>query len=133
MSSRDDYVRRNYRVRLRRRTPEARATCLRHLLEAILLRGPPAPSAQPYTNADYEPSDAEVEQANRESWERVTGQQWSCFYDPTMNNDWHDDVLCTDGPTSHRPVLLADWNFVTENDMRAAAQDHENYLNAGAP
>lgn len=80
---------------------------------------------------DYEPTDQQIEQAQRESWERVTGQRWSCFYDPTMNNNWHDDVVCTDGPTSHRPLLLTDYSFVTEQDMRAAAQEHENYLNAG--
>jgi hypothetical protein len=91
----------------------------------------PAPPTQPYVDEDFEPTDQQIDDANREAWENVTGQQWSCFYDPSMNDNWHDDVVCTDGPTSHRPILLADWDFVTEDDMRAAAQDQENYLNAG--
>lgn len=79
----------------------------------------------------YIPTDREIEQASRESWQKVTGKEWSCFYDPTMNENWHDDVRCTDGPNSFRPTLLADQGFVTESDMRIAAQDYEHYLNSG--
>jgi hypothetical protein len=47
-----------------------------------------------------------------------------------MNENWHDDVLCTDGPTSHRPTLLPG-EFVTEEDMLLEATRYEAYLNAG--
>ena len=94
----------------------------------------PTRASQPhfqYDDEDYEPTDQEIEEAVQSSWEKAFGQVWSCFYDPTMNNDWHDDVRCTDGANSHRPILLADWGFVTEEDMRAAGQEYESYLNAG--
>ncbi|ALO66669.1 hypothetical protein AS189_09400 [Arthrobacter alpinus] len=84
-----------------------------------------------HVEENYEPSDQEIEEANRESWEKVFGKGWSCLYAPTMNENWHDDVSCTDGVNAHRPNLLADWGFVTEDDMRAAAQEYESYLNSG--
>lgn len=88
-----------------------------------------------YVEEDYEPTDQEIEAAVQQSLEEVSGKKgWSCFYDPTMNENWHDDVRCTNGAKSYRPILLADWGFVTEEDMRAAGQEHENYLNSvGAP
>lgn len=76
------------------------------------------------------PSDAEIAEAQPRAWEEVAGQEWSCWYDPTMNENWHDDVICTDGPTSHRPTLLPG-EFVTEEDIRFAASEYEAYLNAG--
>lgn len=76
----------------------------------------------------YVPSDVEIEEAVGE----VFGTGWVCTYAPTMNGNWHDDVHCSiDSNRGHRPNLLADWGFVTEADMRAAAQDYEDYLNAG--
>lgn len=53
---------------------------------------------------------------------------WDCFYEPTMNEDWHDDVLCTNGLQSERPILLPG-QFVTEDDMRAAGEEYEAMLN----
>lgn len=88
------------------------------------------PPVQHYAEG-YVPTDQEIEEAQQESWEKVFGKRWSCFYDPTMNNNWHDDVRCTNGAKSYRPILLADRGFVTEEDMRAAGQDYESYLNSG--
>lgn len=84
-----------------------------------------------YVDEDYKPTDQEIEEAVQESREKVFGKGWSCFYDPTMNENWHDDVRCTNGAKSYRPILLADRGFVTEEDMRAAGQDYENHLNSG--
>lgn len=54
---------------------------------------------------------------------------WSCDYQPTMNDNWHDDVICTNGIESFRPELLVG-QFVTEYDMRLEAAYYEDYLNA---
>lgn len=54
---------------------------------------------------------------------------WSCFWEPTMNDDWHDDVLCARGLETIRPTLLPDQSFVTEADMMAAAAEYEATLN----
>ncbi|MFP3466040.1 hypothetical protein [Leifsonia sp. SIMBA_070] len=46
-----------------------------------------------------------------------------------MNRDWHDDVLCTRGAESVRPVLLPDSPHVTEEEMRQAGHEYEATLN----
>lgn len=57
---------------------------------------------------------------------------WTCEYLPTMDDDWHNDVLCVNGAQSERPQLLIDQDFVTEDDMRAAGGEYAASLNAGA-
>ena len=59
----------------------------------------------------------------------VSEPAWDCFWEPTINDDWHDDVLCVQGLESKRPILLKDRDFVTEDDMRAAAAEYEAKLN----
>ncbi len=39
---------------------------------------------------------------------------WTCGWDVTLNDDWHDDVLCTNGVNQERPYLLPGDSFVTE-------------------
>ena len=68
---------------------------------------------------DGEPTEDEINRA----------QPWACFYDPTMNDSWHDDVICWRGTESHRPMLL-EGQFVTESDMIAAGDEYEAELNA---
>lgn len=57
--------------------------------------------------------------------------RWGCFYDATWNEDWHDDVLCV-GPdgASERPYLLEWDDFVTQDEIMAAAAEYEAQLNA---
>lgn len=57
-------------------------------------------------------------------------ESWSCGWSPTMNEDWHDDVLCIKGVGSLRPSLLEDWEFVTQADMMNAAAEFEVFLNS---
>ena len=54
--------------------------------------------------------------------------EWACFWDPTTNDNWHDDMLCTDGVADVRPLLL-EGQFVTRDDMEAAGQRHADELN----
>ena len=54
---------------------------------------------------------------------------WSCDYIPTINNNWHDDVLCSRGPERLRPILLPNQRFVTEAELRAAGEVYESKLN----
>lgn len=65
------------------------------------------------------------------SWaEGATG--WTCTYVPTMNEDWHDDAVCSNnGNESHRPYLR-DWDdFVTEAELMESAREYAAELNAG--
>ena len=55
---------------------------------------------------------------------------WSCALDITYNEDWHDDVLCTDGTSFDRPRLRPDDAFLTEEEIAASAAEYEAQLNA---
>jgi hypothetical protein len=54
---------------------------------------------------------------------------WSCVYDPTYDEDWHNDVVCNNGVSSERPYLLPDDDFITEDEIMVAAVQHEAELN----
>ncbi|MDQ0614910.1 hypothetical protein QF046_002551 [Microbacterium sp. W4I4] len=56
---------------------------------------------------------------------------WSCVWNPTRDDDWHNDVECFDGTTLFRPYLLPDIPRVDEAQMRTAGEEYEAYLNAG--
>lgn len=55
--------------------------------------------------------------------------QWSCDWSPTMNDDWHDDVLCTGGDRQDRPYLLPGDSFITYDEIMRAAFAYEQDLN----
>lgn len=55
---------------------------------------------------------------------------WVCHFAPTMNDDWHDDVVCSNGVDAHRPYLRPWDNFVEEWEMADAAAEYEAELNA---
>lgn len=54
---------------------------------------------------------------------------WTCYYDPTMNRDWHDDVLCENGLEQDRPYLRPKDKFVTEAEIMRSAREYEKKLN----
>ncbi|KGJ76926.1 hypothetical protein GY21_08775 [Cryobacterium roopkundense] len=82
------------------------------------LVGNPRPEREPVFQ---EPTDAEIQDASRMSWD--------CYFDPTMNDDWHDDVICRDGVESVRPILLPESGFVTEAEMIVAGEAFQVELN----
>ena len=55
---------------------------------------------------------------------------WVCAYAPTYDQDWHNDVLCSNGVDEDRPYLR-EWDaFVTEDEIMESAQEYEDGLNA---
>lgn len=56
---------------------------------------------------------------------------WECTYSPTYNNDWHDDVVCTNGSEQVRPSLRNWDSFVTEAEIMESAREYEAQLNGG--
>lgn len=52
----------------------------------------------------------------------ATPDRSKCLYDPTYNNDWHDDMLCG----GVRPYLLPDDDYVTRDELEAAARRWES-------
>ncbi|WP_251149774.1 hypothetical protein [Cellulosimicrobium sp. Marseille-Q4280] len=55
---------------------------------------------------------------------------WSCGYSPTFNDDWHDDVLCTNGTEDVRPYLREWDDYVTEEEVMDSAREYEQQLNS---
>lgn len=82
-----------------------------------------------------EPSHAEIDQAIEESGQRVQDQlgsgSWSCTLSTTYNDDWHDDVVCSNGSESHRPYLREWDTFVEQREILESAAEYEAELNAG--
>ena len=56
--------------------------------------------------------------------------RWVCSWDPTMNNDWHDDYSCTNGTSFDRPHLIPGDGFVTREEVDQAAAAYEAKLNS---
>ena len=56
-------------------------------------------------------------------------QGWDCYWDPTMNDDWHDDYMCTNGSAYDRPYLIPDDSFVEQWEIDEAASAYEAGLN----
>lgn len=56
---------------------------------------------------------------------------WSCVYSTTYNNDWHDDVVCSNGAEQERPYLRGWDSFVTEAEIMESAREYEAQLNGG--
>ncbi|GAA1439392.1 hypothetical protein GCM10009641_47000 [Mycobacterium cookii] len=57
--------------------------------------------------------------------------RWVCYYAPTYDGDWHNDVLCSNGVNSERPYLRAWDSFVTEAEARQSGREYERQLNEG--
>lgn len=55
---------------------------------------------------------------------------WECFYEPTYDDDWHNDVLCSNGAESDRPYLREWDDFVTEDEIMESAREYEDQLNS---
>jgi len=95
----------------------------------------PGPEA-PEEYHDYEAEgDAAARQYLQEnqgspSWE-TGGSGWTCYYEPTMNEDWHDDAVCGNGSETVRPYLREWDDFVTEAELMESAYEYAAQLNGG--
>jgi hypothetical protein len=67
--------------------------------------------------------------ADQQGADDFAASEWRCDWDPTMNNDWHDDYQCSDGVNNDRPYLIPDDSFVERWELDAAAADYEASLN----
>ena len=72
----------------------------------------------------------ELSQHDSEAADAIVEPAWTCVYAPTYNDDWHDDVICSNGGNSVRPILREWDDFVTEDEMMASAREYEAELNA---
>lgn len=90
----------------------------------------PAGSRQPSSAAvrSTQPSAHKTAKPQKDGHAKAT--RWTCVYDPTMNRNWHDDVLCSKGKDSVRPNLRPNDRFVTKAEIMRAARAYERKLNA---
>ncbi|WP_299442256.1 hypothetical protein [uncultured Phycicoccus sp.] len=58
---------------------------------------------------------------------------WRCSYSVTYNDDWHDDVVCSNGAEEHRPYLREWDDFITQDEIMESAREYEWHLNGGEP
>ncbi|WP_433645594.1 thermonuclease family protein [Leucobacter sp. W1038] len=57
--------------------------------------------------------------------------QWSCVFDPTYDQNWHNDAWCTNGAEGHRPALREWDSHVTESELMESAAEYARALNGG--
>ena len=67
--------------------------------------------------------------ADQQRAEDLAASGWRCYWDPTINDDWHDDYLCSNGVDFDRPYLLPDDPFVEAWEIDAEAAAYEDSLN----
>lgn len=90
-----------------------------------------------YTMTPVEPDDAELaaeardEIREQERRFEAFAQEWTCRWMPTMNRNWHDDALCTNGSESRRPYLRPRDSYITPDEIMASAQEWAARMNQG--
>lgn len=80
---------------------------------------PPPPSVQPY-HQSYEQAMEEQAIQDEQRVDSSSDDEFEdrCEYDPTINNDWHDDMVC-DG---QRLYLRPNDDFVDQQELEQAAR-----------
>jgi hypothetical protein len=89
---------------------------------------PPSPGPGYYNDSDPTP-DGSDEYPNRDD-DYDMPAAWVCSYDITLNENYHDDVVCSDGVSTDRPYLLPDDSFITPDEIMREAARYEDYLNS---
>ena len=56
--------------------------------------------------------------------------EWRCSWDATMDDDWHNDYVCTNGVDFDRPYLIPGDSFVERWEIEEAATAYELQLNS---
>lgn len=69
--------------------------------------------------------------ADQQAREIIESQPWECFYAPSYDDDWHNDVTCTNGTETETPYLREWDSFITEDEIMESALEYEDHLNAG--
>ena len=65
-----------------------------------------------------------------EATDSHASSRWVCSWDPTINDDWHDDYSCTNGTSFDRPQLIPGDSFVSQEEIDQAAAAYEVQLNS---
>lgn len=96
-----------------------RRECQKNYDNRCELRGFPRPKPKPQPSPWPQPSP-----------ESQTQSVWRCSYSETWNDNWHDDMLCTNGLRSERPYLLPNDTYITPDEIMNEGLRYEDYLNS---
>lgn len=47
---------------------------------------------------------------------------WKCWWAPTMDDNWHNDALCSNGVRKVRPHLRPGDTFITRDELMSSAR-----------
>tara|TARA_R110002124_G_C8641468_1_gene488320 strand:- start:82 stop:417 length:336 start_codon:yes stop_codon:yes gene_type:complete len=83
---------------------------------------------------DYQPPQEQPQVGGENSADQLPAESeassgWRCIWDPTYDDDWHDDYVCSNGTTIDRPYLIPEDSFVESWEIEAAAAAYEDSLN----
>jgi hypothetical protein len=51
-----------------------------------------------------------------------TAPLWKCWWSPTMDRNWHNDALCSNGVSKVRPYLRPADSHITRDELMRSAQ-----------
>ena len=47
---------------------------------------------------------------------------WRCWWSPTMDRNWHNDALCSNGVSQVRPYLRPADSYITRDELMGSAR-----------
>ena len=56
---------------------------------------------------------------------------WRCWWAPTMDHNWHNDALCSNGARQVRPYLRPADSYITRDELMASARAWARARNSG--
>ena len=56
---------------------------------------------------------------------------WSCRWAPTMDQNWHNDALCSNGVRQVRPYLRPADSHITRDELMSSARAWARARNSG--
>ena len=62
---------------------------------------------------------------------RSAAAPWSCRWAPTMDQNWHNDALCSNGVRQVRPYLRPADSFITRDELMSSARAWARARNSG--
>ena len=56
---------------------------------------------------------------------------WRCWWSPTMDRNWHNDALCSNGVSQVRPYLRPADSYITRDELMSSARAWARARNSG--
>ena len=56
---------------------------------------------------------------------------WKCWWAPTMDDNWHNDALCSNGVRKVRPRLRPADSYITRDELMSSARAWARARNGG--